>query len=105
MKRIAIIATSRRDLESYLLANPWINAEAVTPVTSTEDLHGHGGLVLALPGWQYSPSIARPRAILEFIGAHGMQLVVLEQAAYLLSPIPGPSIEQMVAGGDPIGAL
>lgn len=105
MKNIAIISPSRRDLEAYLLANPWINAGAVTPVTAPEDLHGHGGLVLALPGWQWSPSIARPRAILDLISAHGMQLVVLEQAAYQLQPEPGQSVEQLVAAGDPLGAL
>lgn len=86
MKNIAIISPSRRELEAYLLANPWINAGAVTTVTSSEDLHGYGGLVLALPGWESSPSIARPRALLEFMAAHGMQLVVLEHAAYEITP-------------------
>lgn len=84
MKNILIIAGSQLELQAYVAANTWINSEAVVRVTKAEDLLGHAGLILALPGWQASPSIENPRRLMEFIGVRGMQLVVLEQAAYVL---------------------
>lgn len=94
MKNIPILAPSRLHLQSFLSGNPWINPEHVVRVESDHDLHGHGGLVLALPDWQHSPSIARPRAILEFINSTGMQLVVVSGV-----------YAELVAGGDPLGAI
>lgn len=84
MMKIPIISPSRYELQAFLDHNPWINRDAVVPVTDAKDLRGRAGLVLALPGWQYSPSIRSPRELLEVITARGMQLVVLEQAAYQL---------------------
>lgn len=89
MKQIPILAGSQIELDCYLRANPWINKQAVIRVTQPYDLHGHGGMVLALPAWQASPSIANPRGILEFIAAHGMQLVALEQAAFAFDTLRG----------------
>lgn len=82
MKNILIIAGSQLELQAYVAANTWINPEAVVRITQAEDLLGQHGLVIALPGWEASPSIANPRRLMEFIMVRGMQLVVLEQAAY-----------------------
>lgn len=87
MKYILIVAGSRIELNAFLEANPWINREAVISVREADDLRTRGGLVLALPGWEHSPSIRRPRELLEAITRQGMQLVVLEQAAYQIRPI------------------
>lgn len=84
MKQIPIIAGSNLELQAYVAANTWINPEAVVRITKAEDLLGHHGLVLALPGWESSPSIQYQRRLMEFIMVRGMQLVVLEQAAYQL---------------------
>lgn len=106
MKNIPILAPSRLHLLAFLAACPWINHEHVVAVESERDLHGHGGLVLAIPGWEHSPSIARPRDILEFINSTGMQLVVVSSiyAELAVSDRLTPD-EQLVAGGDPLGAI
>lgn len=79
MKTIAILAPSRRHLMGFLAVNPWINPDHVVQVESEHDLVNRVGMVLALRGWENSPSIARPRAILEQINASDyLQLVVLE---------------------------
>lgn len=82
MKQIPIIAPSRVELAGFLEANPWLNAGAVVEIREAADLDGHTGLVLALPGWNCSPSIRDPRGMLASINAMPVQLVVLEYAAY-----------------------
>lgn len=79
MKHIPILTPSRNHLQGFLAVNPWIDPARVLRVESEQDLVNHVGLVLALRGWENSPSIARPRAILEQINASDyLQLVVLE---------------------------
>lgn len=98
MKNLPIIAGSRLELDAFLDANPWVERDRVVRIREAADLYDRAGLVLALPGWEYSPSIQRPRELLSTIAQRGMQLVVLEQAAYQLSPGPaGLSIESKVA--------
>jgi hypothetical protein len=98
MKYLPIIAGSRIELDAFLNANPWIDRECVVRIGESADLLGRAGLVLALPGWEFSPSIRRPRELLTTIATRGMQLVVLEQAAYQLTPgAGGPSLESKIA--------
>lgn len=98
MKYLPIISGSRIELDAFLNANPWIDRERVVRIREAVDLKDRAGLVLALPGWEFSPSIRRPRELLTTIAARGMQLVVLEQAAYQLTPgAGGPSLESKIA--------
>jgi hypothetical protein len=105
MKQIPIIAPSRVELVAFLEANPWLNAGAVVEIREASDLDGHTGLVLALPGWQCSPSIRDPRGMLASIAERPMQLVVLENADYKLAERVVGFGDQWVCGGDPLGAI
>lgn len=79
MNTIAILAPSRHHMQGFLAVNPWINPGCAIYVESESDIVGCVGLVFAMRDWQLSPSIARPRAILERINSsNGLQLVVLE---------------------------
>lgn len=98
MKNLPVIAGSQVELDCYLRANPWINPNAVARVTCPLDLLGHVGMVIALPAWEASPSIAHPRQILQTIAENGLQLVVLENAAYAFggSKALGDNIQRAV---------
>lgn len=82
MKTLPIIAGSQFELDAFLRATPWLNAEHVTRVTEPEHLQWRAGLVLALPGWELAPAIRKPRELLAMVARRNMQLVVLEHAAY-----------------------
>ena len=107
MKHILILAPSRNQAHDFLVENQWINHGRARIVHSPNDLRGISHcLVLALPGWQHSPSITHPRTILEEIARRNMQLVALEQdVAYRPRRESLTPDEQLVAGGDPLGAI
>lgn len=104
MKTIPILAPSRQHLHGFLAVNAWINPEHVVLVESVADIMNRVGLVLAMRDWQHSPSIVGPRTILEYIRSEPtLQLVAIENH-YL--PMLGITPEdQLVAGGDPLGAI
>lgn len=80
MQTLPILAASQVELDAFLRANPWLNPNFVQRVSEPKHLQWRGGLVLAVPGWEFSGSIAHPREILQVIHSRDMQLVVLDHA-------------------------
>lgn len=95
MNTLPIIAGSQIELDAFLRATPWLNAEHVTRVTEPEHLQWRAGLVLALPGWELAPAIRKPRDLLAMVARRNMQLVVLEHAAYDLTIQPAPCRDRL----------
>lgn len=96
MKYLPILAGSHIELQAFLRANPWLNPRQVFRVFDRPSLLaiGRGQLLLALPGWDSSPSIDNSREMLQEIHARHLQLVVLENASYCLrDPEPAAAID------------
>lgn len=95
MKYLPILAGSHIELQAFLRANPWLNPRQVFRVFDRPSLQAisRGHLLLALPGWDGSPTIENPRAMLQMIHERHLQLVVLENAAYHLAEPVEPAAE------------
>ena len=85
-KKLQIVAPSQVELLDWLKANRWVNHEHVQRVLKPQDIDAGAPLLLGLPGWNLSPTITDPKGILQRAHALGVQVLVLERAAYDLTP-------------------
>lgn len=96
MKYLPILAGSHIELQAFIRANPWLNPFRVFRVFDRPSLQAidRGQLLLALPGWEGSPTVESPRSMLQMIHERHLQLVVLENASYCLrDPEPATEID------------
>ncbi len=85
-QKLPILAPSQVELLAWLRANRWINPEHVQRVLKPQDFDAGAPMLLALPGWNLSPTISDPRGILQRAHSLGVQVLVLERAAFKLTP-------------------